>query len=98
VRWIVAGRETTPLDALEILADDPDRDVRIEVALNPRVTAHLLARMARDPDPLVRSAVARSINLSKALADQLRRDPDPFVRRQVAFRSCVFPLKHPSVL
>ena len=54
-----ADPATSPWRLAE-LADNPDADVRIEVAANPSASSLTILRLGRDVDPRVRAIVAVS--------------------------------------
>lgn len=84
----------TPLtiEAYELLAADPERVVREEVALQPYTPSHVRDRLAADPDPGVRRHLLDvGSELSEAARAALLSDPDPGVRRAAA--QCLEPAK-----
>jgi hypothetical protein len=72
-RW-VAHNKTVPLDILRILADDPDPDVRMTVAMKRKCDAALFEKLANDPHMSVRLAVAFNAKTPKEILQRLSRD------------------------
>ena len=68
-RWIMAHSLATPLDVLELLAQDKNEYVRREVAWNPNTTTAILLQLANDPHPIVRKTVQARV---EALSEQDR--------------------------
>lgn len=54
VRSLVAGNYGTPLDVLQLLANDSEPGVRQAVATNPNISRELLIKLKGDPDYNVR--------------------------------------------
>ena len=84
VRRDVARAESTPPAVLALLAVDPDVDVRVLVASNPRSSPLTLLRQVPDDHPLVRRMLARNWNTPAEALDALARDYDRLVRGDVA--------------
>jgi len=72
---------TAPRQMLELLIDDPEPQVREELAQSRHTPPDLRARLAADPDPGIRSALARYWTRAP---EEVRRilltDPEPRVR------------------
>ncbi|MFD1365686.1 HEAT repeat domain-containing protein [Actinoplanes sichuanensis] len=70
----------------EILAADPDQEVRVRLAENRSLPPDLRARLADDPDPEVRRALARGwTDLPEAVRRRLLTDRDEAVRAAACF-------------
>ncbi|WP_176401683.1 LRV domain-containing protein [Actinomadura sp. BRA 177] len=84
-RWQVSTREPrTPLtvEAHELLAADPERRVREEVALQPYTPTHVRDLLTTDPDPAVRLWLTDVWSwLSDKAKAALLSDADPEVRQ-----------------
>ena len=92
VRQGVAARFDSPIEALELLAGDPDTVVRATVA-SQRLYRYdkLVMRLARDPHPRVRAALARNDAATPEALALLADAPEEHVRRGVA-GNCSTPL------
>jgi hypothetical protein len=78
----IADNPSTPVDVLEQLAVDEDRDVRWRVARNPSTSVDVLKQLATDENLWIKLCVARnpSIPLDSDTFQDLMIDPDPVVR------------------
>ena len=74
MRCWVAQNKTVPLAVLEVLADDPDEDVRAAVAMKNKLTPELLARLAADISDSVRERIAYNRNTPSELLLSLASD------------------------
>ncbi|MEN9799433.1 MAG: hypothetical protein RL653_3129 [Pseudomonadota bacterium] len=85
IRQGVAARFDSPLEALELLAGDPDTIVRATVA-SQRLYRHerLVMRLVQDPHPRVRAALARNDAATPEALEILAGAPEAHVRRGVA--------------
>lgn len=70
---------STPVDALRILADDPDPSVRAAVAAR-RAPLYLLRSLADDPRAEVRAAVAANPSTPRGVLLDLAHDRSKLVR------------------
>ena len=91
LRFWVAQNKTVPLEMLELLADDPDFQVRRMVAMKRKLPAALLAHLADDSDAPVRASVARHRKTPDEVLRRLADDPVELVRREARKR---FPSPH----
>jgi hypothetical protein len=80
----VARAESTPPAVLDLLASDPDLDVRVLVASNPRTSPATVLRQVPDDHPLVRRMLAGNWNAPAEALEILARDYDRLVRGDVA--------------
>ena len=64
VRAFAVGTAGTPIDAVLTMADDPDWQVRLEVAKRPDCATSVLARLAADPDSYVSRAALSNPGVS----------------------------------
>lgn len=78
-RW-VAHNKTVPLEILDVLAVDPDPDVRWWVATKRKLTEDQFRLLAADPDDAVRMRVACNAKAPVAVLDSLVTDLAPLVR------------------
>ena len=76
-------KEISP-ELFTILARDPDRDVRQEVAKNRKTPPETLTFLAGGKDSFVRNLVADNENIPPKTLTFLARDPDTEVRQAVA--------------
>lgn len=53
-----------PIDELRILVDDPDVDVRVDLARNEQVPPEIRVALARDPEQRVRRSAADSLRMA----------------------------------
>jgi hypothetical protein len=72
-KW-VAHNKTVPLSILRILADDPDPDVRVTVAMKRKCDAPLFEKLASDLNMSVRLAVAYNAKTPKEILLRLTQD------------------------
>lgn len=86
MRIDIAHRRALPLDAWELLAEDPYPEVREALARNPELTVWAARRLAEDPDTGVRQTVARREILPDEVVERLARDDEASVRVTVARR------------
>ncbi len=71
----VAHNKTIPIEILEILAEDPDPEVRRAVAMKNKLPAHLMTLLATDVDGSVRERIAYNKNAGEAVLQKLVDDP-----------------------
>jgi hypothetical protein len=83
-RRIAARNPHTPQPALELLAADPDRGVRLGAARNPSTAPHAFERLAADPAPDVRQLVARNPGTPTHILQRLAAGPSKDVRWTIA--------------
>lgn len=50
VRWNVAGNKKSPIEALEVLANDKEPDIRKAVAENPNTLYNTLVLLSKDKE------------------------------------------------
>ena len=55
------AKHTTTIKALQKLAKDPYRDIRLAVEENPKTSEDILSELAEDPDMDVRAAARSSL-------------------------------------
>lgn len=77
-RW-VAHNKTVPEPILEVLAEDPDAEVRSSVAMKRKLSSELFARLAGDSEPHVRMRIALNQKVPEVILEMLAGDPDPDV-------------------
>lgn len=82
----VAHNKTVPIEILEILADDPDDQVRSAVACKNKLTAELQLKLAHDPHESVRLHIAYNKNVRKSVLELLQNDEWERVREQATER------------
>ncbi|MCF6378363.1 hypothetical protein L2K70_12180 [Nocardioides KLBMP 9356] len=82
VRTAVAGNPATPVDVLEVLAEDKHHLPRYEVTSNPRPEAVAVSMAARRSD--VRVILAQRHDLPAEVYEALFSDPDRQVRESLA--------------
>lgn len=73
-KW-VAHNKTVPNSVLQLLAEDPDDDVRWMVAQKRKADTNILEKLARDPSESVRQRVAFNPKTPDSLLNELARDP-----------------------
>jgi leucine rich repeat (LRR) protein len=83
-RTLAARHSNTPRGALERLAADPDKFVRLRVARNPSAPSELLEHLAGTSDEALRIAVARNERVPPGLLARLAHDASPRVRASAA--------------
>ncbi|GFE70895.1 hypothetical protein [Chroococcus sp. FPU101] len=81
----LAKDQNTPLIFLEILAKDPDAQVRSNVASHRNTSENLLEYLASDQDVQVRCRVASHPKTPKRIIKILAQDTDAKVRHRIAF-------------
>ena len=81
MRFWVAQNKTVPLSILEVLAQDPDENVRSMVARKRKLSESIQLILARDVDPSVRGALARNAKVTPAVLSLLLADTDSDIRR-----------------
>ena len=84
LRWMAANVHDG--DVLEKLSEDPDSDVRMWVACNPRTSELILTRLANDRIVFVRRGVAQNTSTPTHLLARLNDDCDLAVR-ELALRN-----------
>lgn len=72
-RW-VAHNKTVPIEILALLANDPDKRVRLMVAMKRKLTPEILEVLAADEDESVRLRVARHRRTPRTVLEQLAHD------------------------
>jgi hypothetical protein len=78
---LVTRAETAPLEMLERLIDDPDRQVRTYLAKCDALPPDLRSRLAADPDPTIRAELAKQwVQAPEDVRRILLTDPEPKVR------------------
>ena len=82
----VAEDPNTPVDELEELSMDSDKDVRSAVAGRGDVPASVLSRLSMDSDKDVRYVVAINPSAPASVLAKLSTDSDDYVRMRVAKR------------
>ena len=82
--WLEAQDPDTHFDRLAQLTAHPDVQVRIAVALRPRLQMGLLITLGHDLDPQVRTAVAGSPRVNRVVVEHLLADRDWRVVRALA--------------
>jgi len=78
--WVVRNK-TVPIEMLQALAGDPDRQVRRDVAAKRKLTTALFELLAGDVDEVVRRQVAINRKVPAHVRARLELDPSEFVRR-----------------
>lgn len=78
LRWMAANIDDQ--DLLEKLSEDPDIDVRMWVACNPKTSELVLGKLAEDPIAFVRRGVAQNRSTPMPLLIRLNDDADVIVR------------------
>jgi hypothetical protein len=78
LRWMAANIDDQ--DLLEKLSQDPDIDVRMWVACNPKTHELALGKLAKDPIAFVRRGVAQNRSTPMPLLMRLNDDADVVVR------------------
>jgi hypothetical protein len=78
LRWMAANVHDR--DVLEKLSEDPDSDVRMWVACNPRTPTLILERLANDRIVFVRRGIAQNTSTPTHLLERLDDDCDLAVR------------------
>jgi hypothetical protein len=61
------------------LADDPEPQVRFELALNPGTPVEVLIKLAKDPTPLVANQVERNPNWPEDLTSWALNSEDSWL-------------------
>jgi hypothetical protein len=77
-------KENCPVSLLELIAKDPDMDLRVEVAGNPKLPESIQEILASDSESYVQEVLAGNENLSAAIMDQLTKSTNVAVRTAVA--------------
>ena len=84
VRYGIVCNKNLPRELVDILVNDPDSDIRGELAdredLPKDVIENMLYKLVDDPDHLVRYSVARNLYCPTELLHILSDDEDYFVR------------------
>ena len=80
MRFWVAQNKTIPVEVLEVLAKDPDSQVREMVARKRKLPESLQFKLATDFDSSVRSALACNRSLASLVREKLTKDEDELVR------------------
>lgn len=81
--WVVQNK-TVPTSILNLLADDPDSNIRFCVAMKRKCPPAVLEKLARDPDEQVRLRVAANAKTPASLLRLLAKDPDKDVAAAAA--------------
>lgn len=84
-RW-VAQNKTVPVEVLEVLSRDHDRDVRSFVAMKRKLPEHIQLVLARDEDYSVRERLAFNAKATDAVLRILARDAEPRIRERAKER------------
>jgi len=91
----LAKDPNTSVFDLEVLGEDPNAEIRIEVAKHPKMPyvegGELEKRLANDQDPRVKIEIAKRSDISPTTVEQLANDQDPRVKIEIAKRSDLFP-------
>lgn len=72
--WVVHNK-TVPVEILEILGRDPDKNVRFVVAAKRKCPLHLLEALATDESPEVRLRVAYNAKTPREILVRMLQDP-----------------------
>ena len=72
------------LDVLSVLAQDPDENIRIEVAMNPNISEALIRQLVSDSVWEVRCTIASRVDLPIDLLEQLSQDSMSSIRETIA--------------
>ena len=80
MRFWVAQNKTVPVDVLQLLADDPDSNVRDMVARKRKLPESLQLKLTTDPTPSVRNALACNAQATPRVLAALAQDDAKFVR------------------
>lgn len=88
MRFWVAQNKTVPVTVLELLANDPDSNVRDMVAKKRKLPESLQFQLAEDSDACVRTSLACNKSTTLQVLKILLRDTDAIVR-DAACRSSV---------
>jgi len=83
-KYLLAGRDDTPINVLVWLAFDGSDKVRRRVAENPRTPTPILDMLASDRNSEVRLAVSENRWCSNSLLEILMQDPCDDVRFGIA--------------
>ena len=80
----LAKDPNTSVFDLEVLGEDPNAEIRIEVAKHPKMPyvegGELEKRLANDQDPRVKIEIAKRSDLFPSTIDQLTNDQNPEVK------------------
>ena len=79
MRFWVAQNKTVPVEALAVLARDPDSRVRSMVAMKNKLTDDLFALLATDQDDSVRATLAHNKKVPSEILGRLSRDQSQVV-------------------
>ena len=82
--YVKAGRKSTPVRELEILASHINSKIRLRVAENENTPSNVLERLIKDPDSDVRLAAGTNPNTPVDLVFSLALDEDLSVRHGLA--------------
>ena len=80
LRGLVVQNPNTPEALLDSLSDDPDRIVRMWVALHTK-NPDVVLKLSYDLDPGVRKVIAMRYTLPEDILHRLLKDDDPEVRK-----------------
>jgi hypothetical protein len=83
-RALAARDPSVPAEALEVLATDPNRIVRLSVAANPATPPAALARLYHDGCWHIRVELAGNASVPGWMTAFLASDRSPFVRAAIA--------------
>jgi hypothetical protein len=76
----VVHNKTVPIFILDILSQDPDREVRSWVTYKRKLTRELFERLAKDPDSGVRQSLAGNPKMPLDLLEAMIKDRNRYVR------------------
>jgi hypothetical protein len=74
MRSWVANNKTVPVAVLEVLAKDPDAEVRMAVAMKRKCPPQLLEALSTDAEPAVRLRVAYNAKTPRAVLQKMLQD------------------------
>lgn len=80
----LAAIPSAPLEALRVIAEDKNGDVKIAVASNPSTPAQILAKLANSKNNAIREAAIRNQSMPIQLLGDLAKSPNDETRRFVA--------------
>ncbi len=80
LRRIVAHNKPIQIEILEILAFDPDEEVRAEVSNRRKLNLPLFAALATDTSRLVLGGIVQNPKVPTGVLELLLKDPDECIR------------------
>lgn len=78
----VAHNKTVPISILEVLAQDPDPEVRASVANKRKLSRDLFDRLAKDPAPTVRGIIVGNAKMPTDILETMLEDPEEWIREK----------------